>query len=80
MFHQFWQQCRVFFRGRLGGPPSSENFANPPPPLTLVPVFGPRLVPLAEVRPRKFEKFKYIFVSNLTIFKLKSTLKSVFHA
>ena len=32
--------------------------------------------PPAEVRPRKFEKFKYIFVSNLTTFKLKSTLKS----
>ena len=36
--------------------------------------------PQAEVRPRKFEKFKYIYVSNLTTFKLKSTLKAVFHA
>ena len=47
-----------FFPGGTGGPPSNENFANPPNP-TLVPVFGPRLVPppQAEVRPRKFEKF-----------------------
>ena len=36
---------RVFFPGGTGGvPPSGENFANPPHP-TLVPVFGPRLVP-----------------------------------
>ena len=32
-----------FFRGGMGGPPG-KNFANPPH-LTLVPVFGPRLVP-----------------------------------
>ena len=57
--------------GTGGVPPSSENFANPPPHPTLVPVFGPRLVPPpAEVRPRKFEKFEYIFVSNLTTFKV----------
>ena len=62
--------------GGLGVPPSGENFANPPH-LTLVPVFGPRLAPPpAEVRPRKFEKLKYIFVSKLTTFKLKSTLKT----
>ena len=58
---------RVFFLGGLGVPPSGKNFANPPPSDT---------PPPAEVRPRKFEKFKYIFVSNLTTFKLKSTLKS----
>ena len=67
---------RVFFLEDWGVPPSGENFANLPHP-TLVPVFGPRLAPPpAEVRPRKFEKFKYIFVSNLTTLKLKSTLKS----
>ena len=31
--------------GTGGSPPSGENFANPPPHPTLVPVFGPRLVP-----------------------------------
>ena len=64
-----------FFPGGMGVPLAGENFVNPPHP-TLVPVFGPRLVPPpAEVRPRKFENFKYIFVLNLTTFKLKSTLK-----
>ena len=44
-----------FSWGGTGGvPPSGEKFANPPH-LTLVPIFGPRLVPPpAEVRPRKF--------------------------
>ena len=69
-----------FFSGGGGGtggsPPSRKNFANPPH-LTLVPRFWTKACPPpAEVRPRKFEKFKYIFVSNLTTFKLKSTLKS----
>ena len=56
--------------------PSGENFVNP-----LIRHLSPFLdqglsPPPAEVRPRKFEKFKYIFVSNLTTFKLESTLKS----
>ena len=34
-----------FSWGGLGVPPSGKNFANPPPHLTLVSVFGPRLVP-----------------------------------
>ena len=67
-------QPRVFFFWGDWGSPSGVNFANPLP--TLVPVFRPRLVPPGEVCPRKFEKFKYIFVSNLTTFKLKRTLKS----
>ena len=76
LFLLIWKLQGFFLGGGLGGPPSSENFANPPHP-TLVPVFGPRSCPPpAEVRPRKFEKSKYIFVSNLTTFKLKSTLKS----
>ena len=72
------RNSRVFFPGGgLGGSPHPEKILPIPPHPTLVPVFGPRLVPPpAEVRPRKFEKFKYIFVSNLTTFKLKSTLKS----
>ena len=39
--------CRVFFPGvGLGGPPIRRKFCQfPPPHLTLVPVFGPRLVP-----------------------------------
>ena len=60
-----------------GGSPHPAKILPIPPHPTLVPVFGPRLVPPpAEVRPQKCEKFKYIFVSNLTTFKLKSTLKS----
>ena len=66
-----------FFPGGLGVPPIQRKFCQSPPPHpTLVPIFGPRLVPPAEVRPRKVEKFEYIFVSNLTTSKLKSTLKS----
>ena len=58
-----------------------KNFANPPPSIRhLSPFLDQGLSPPAEVRPQKFEKFKYIFVSNLTTFKLKSTLKAVFHA
>ena len=48
----------------------------PPHIRHLSPFLDQGLSPPAEVRPRKFEKFKYIFVSNLTTFKLKSTLKS----
>ena len=64
-------QPGIFPRG-TGGPPIWWKFCQSPHP-TLVPVFGPRLVPPppAEVRPRKFEKFKYIFVSNFTTFNLK---------
>ena len=63
--------------GGLGGsPPSGKNFANPPPSDTCPRFWTKACPPSAEVRPRKFEKFKYIFVSNLTTFKLKSTLKS----
>ena len=67
--------CQGFFPGGTGGPPSGQNFVPPHP--TLVLVFGPRLVP----PPRqgsspKIWNLNYIFVSNLTTFKLKSTLKS----
>ena len=68
------------WRGDWGVPPHLAKILPIPPHLTLVPVFGPCKAcpppPPAEVRHRKFEKFKYIFVSNLTTFKLKSTLKS----
>ena len=55
-----------FFPGGTGGPPSSENFANPPS--DTCPRFWTKACPPppAEVRPQKFEKFEYIFVSNLT--------------
>ena len=58
---------------KMGGSPHPAKILPiPPPHLTLVPVFGPRLVPPpAEVCPRKFEKFKYIFVSNLTALSSK---------
>ena len=68
--------CQGFFPGGDWGPPSGKNFANPPPIRHLSPFLDQGLSPPAEVRPQKFEKFKYIFVSNLTTFKLKSTLKS----
>ena len=73
------EESQGFFSwgGTGGSPPSGENFANPPPSDTC-PRFWTKACPPppAEVRPRKFEKFKYIFVSNLTTFKLKSTLNS----
>ena len=63
------------FPGGTGGSPHPAKILSIPH-LTLVPIFGPRLVPPpAKVSPQKFEKFKYIFVSNWTTFKLKSTLK-----
>ena len=66
-----------FLGGGPGGPPHLAKMLPIPPHPTLVPIFGPRLVPPpAEVCPRKFEKFTYIFASNLTTFKLRSTLKS----
>ena len=64
--------CRVFSWGDWG-PPSSENFANPPPSNTCPRFWTKACPPPAEVCPRKFEKFKYIFVSNFTTFKLRST-------
>ena len=69
-----------FFLGGLGGSPHPAKILPIPPPSDTCPRFWtkacpPHTIP-AEVRPRKFEKFKYIFVSNLTTFKLKSTLKS----
>ena len=64
-----------FFPGGTGGPPMQQKFCSSPHPI-LVPVFGPSLVTPAEVRPRKFEKFRHVFVSNLTT----SKLKTVFHA
>ena len=71
------ENCYVsgFFSRGTGGPPSSKSFVEPPI-RHLSPFLDQGLSPPAEVRPRKFEKFKYIFVSNLTTFKLKSTLKS----
>ena len=71
---------RVFFLGGgggwgTGGPPIRRKFCQSPH-LTLVPVFGPRLVPPSRGSSPKIRKFKYILVSNLTTFQLKSTLKS----
>ena len=65
-----------FFPGGDGGPPNPAKILPIPPIRHLSPFLDQGLSPPAEVRPRKFEKFKYIFVSNLTTFKLKSTLKS----
>ena len=62
--------------GGLGGSPHPAKILPIPPIRHLSPFLDQGLSPPAEVRPRKFEKFKYIFVSNLTTFKLKSTLKS----
>ena len=68
---------RVFFLGGdWGGPPIRRKFCQSPPSDTCPRFWTKACPPPAEVRPRKFEKFKYIFVSNLTTFKLKSTLKS----
>ena len=68
---------RVFSWGGLGGPPIQRKFCQSPPIWHLSPFLDQGLSPPpAEVRPQKFEKFKYIFVSNLTTFKLKSTLES----
>ena len=69
-----------FFPGGTGGSPHPAKILSIPPIRQLFPFLDQGLSPPAEVRPQKFEKFKYIFVSNLTTFKLKSTLKTVFHA
>ena len=63
-----------FFPGGLGGPPIQRKVCQSPPSLS--PFLDQGLSPPAEVCPWKFEKFKYINVSNLTTFKLKITLKS----
>ena len=63
--------------GDWGVPPIRRKFRQSPPPSHTCPRFWTKACPPpAEVRPRKFEKFKYIFVLNLTTFKLKSTFKS----
>ena len=69
-----------FFPGGDGGNPIRQNFCQSPPIDTCPRFWTKACPPPAEVRPRKFEKFKYIFVSNLTTFKLKSKKKAVFHA
>ena len=65
-----------FSWGDWGVPPHPAKILPIPPIWHLSLFLDQGLSPPAEVRPRKFEKFKYIFVSNLTTFKLKSTLKS----
>ena len=65
-----------FFWGGLGVP-IRQKFCQSPHP-TLVPIFWPRLVPPSRGSSLKIWKFKYIFVSNLTSCKLKSTWKSCF--
>ena len=57
-----WLRCRVFSWGGLGVPPSGKNFVNPPSDMYLSLFLDQSLSPPpAEVRPRKFEKFKHIF-------------------
>ena len=72
---KYFGTCQGFFLGGMGVPPYGENFVNPPI-RHMSPFLDQGLYSPAEVRPRKFEKFEYIFVSNLTTFKLKSTLRS----
>ena len=60
------------YPSRVFSCPAGENFVNPPI-RHLSPFLNQGLSPPAVVRPRKFEKLKYIFVSNLTTFMLKST-------
>ena len=67
---------RRVFPGGDWGSPIRRKFCQSPPHQHLSPFLDQGLFPPAEVRPRKFEKFKYILVSNLTIFMLKSTIKS----
>ena len=70
-------QQGFFPGGDWGGSPHPTKILPIPPPSDTCPRFWTKTCsPPAEVRPRKFEKFKYIFVSNLTTFKLKSTLIS----
>ena len=69
------QNSCIQHAGGLGVPQSGKNLVNHPI-RHLSPFLDQGLSPPAKVCPWKFEKFKYIFVSNLTTFKLKSTLKS----
>ena len=62
-----------FFPGGTGGPPSSKNFVNPPI-RHLSPFLDQGLSPQLRFVPENLKK--YIFLSSLTTFKLKSTLKS----
>ena len=66
---------RVFSWGGLGVPHPAKILSIPLRHLSLL-LDQACSPPPTEVRPRKFEKIRYIFVSNLTTFKLKSTLKS----
>ena len=72
----WWQQG--FFLGGTGVPLNRQKFCQSPPSDTCPRFWTKACPPPAEVRPRKFEKFKYMFVSNLTTFKLKSTLKKLY--
>ena len=74
--HRIWQVRQGFFPGGDWGSPIQRKFCQSPPSDTCPRFWTKACPPPAEVRPPKFEKFKYIFVSNLTTFKLKSTLKS----
>ena len=64
------------FLGGLGDPHLAKILSIPPSDTWLRFWIKACPPPPAEVRPPKFEKLKYIFVSNLTTFKLKSTFKS----
>ena len=65
-----------FFPGGTGGSPHPAKILPIPPSDTCPRFWTKACPPPAEVRPWKFEKFKYIFVSNLNTVKLKSTLKN----
>ena len=65
-----------FFPGGQGSP-IWRKFCQSPI-WNLSPFLDQGLSPQAEVRPRKFETFKYTFVSNLTTFKLKSNFKKLY--
>ena len=56
------------------GPPIRRKFCLSPPSDTYPLFLDQGLSPPAEVRPRKIVNFKYIFVSNLTTFKLPYSL------
>ena len=68
-----------FFPGGVGVPHPAKILPIPSPIRQLSSFLDQGLSPPAEVRPRKVEKLnEYIFVSNLTISKLKSTLKKLY--